>query len=126
MKIYHYHPITKELLRIGIADRSPLDEEEVYLIPANATSVEPPDNIEGKAIVFDNGEWKHFDVEIVAEKDIGNSSPSTETAYQKMVNEMFDMAKEIQSIKHDIAFKGEKINRLEQEILKVNDKKSEV
>lgn len=126
MRIYNYHPVTKELLGTGIADRSPLDEEEVYLIPANATSVEPPENVEGKALVFDNGEWKHVDVKAVAEIDIDNTSPSTETAYQRMVNEMFDMAKEIQSIKHDITFKDEKIKKLEEEIFKVKNKEQEV
>lgn len=133
MKIYNYHPSTKEFTGTGIADKSPLDEEEVYLIPANATSVEPPEQVEGKALVFDNGEWKSVDVEAIAMTDVSNSSPATETAYKKMVSEMFDMAKEVsnlksemQSVKHDITLKDEKINKLEQEILKVNDKKQEV
>lgn len=41
MKIYNYHPITKDYLSEGIADKSPL-ETGVYLVPSNATTIAPP------------------------------------------------------------------------------------
>lgn len=41
MKIWHLNPTTNEYLEPGLADESPL-EPGVYLIPAHATTVEPP------------------------------------------------------------------------------------
>ena len=60
MRIYHYHPETKEYLRDGNADLSPLDAElgqEVWLIPAHATTKKPPPSIVKSDLVFINGEW---------------------------------------------------------------------
>lgn len=42
MQIYHYDPTTFDFIAPGMADRSPL-EEDVYLIPAHATEVAPPE-----------------------------------------------------------------------------------
>lgn len=42
MKIWHYHPITKNLIGESRADASPR-EPEVFLIPAFATSIAPPE-----------------------------------------------------------------------------------
>lgn len=57
MKIYHYHPITKELLEMGVADESPL-ELDVFLIPAHATEIEPPHIDEKQAAIFTENGWQ--------------------------------------------------------------------
>lgn len=65
MKIYHYHSITKEYLKEGEADISPLDllyGEEIWLIPANATDIKPPPHISKKDVVFLNNEWHYKEV----------------------------------------------------------------
>lgn len=56
MDIYHYHPTTGELLGMGLADPDPLTPDN-WLVPAHATTVEPPASESGKARVFGNGEW---------------------------------------------------------------------
>lgn len=61
MNIYHYNAETKEYTGSSLADPSPR-EPGVYLIPAHATSVEPPNNSdEAKIIIFDNDEWLIID-----------------------------------------------------------------
>jgi hypothetical protein len=87
MKIYHYHPVTKELTGEDFARLSPLDKKhgrEVYLIPAGATTIEPPEFVEGKARVFDGEKWEYVDIEVPARQDIENNSPATETAFKKV------------------------------------------
>jgi hypothetical protein len=61
MNIYHYHPETKQFIASGVADQSPL-EPGVWLIPAYATNVEPPEAQEGKTIHCLGGEWVYQDV----------------------------------------------------------------
>ena len=56
MKIYHYHPVTKELLATGVADKDPLVEDN-WLIPAHATSVKPPEVEEHQVAVFLTDNW---------------------------------------------------------------------
>lgn len=56
MQIYHYDPKTGEYLGSGIADESPL-EPGVFLIPANATSKEPPAIVSGKVNRYQAGSW---------------------------------------------------------------------
>jgi hypothetical protein len=115
VKIYHYHPITKELLCEGKADLSPLDLKfgrEVYMIPANATNTEPPQRIENKAIIFD-GEWKYRDVEVVAEKDVDNTSPSTESAFTKVARLLESVNAELVEVKSKLLEKEERISNLE-------------
>lgn len=63
MKIYHYHPITGEYLGDGIARESPL-EPGVYLIPAHATDIKPPEPIEQKLRVFTQGQWAYKDIPV--------------------------------------------------------------
>ena len=112
MKIYHYHPITGEYLGEGIADESPL-EKGVFLIPANATGKKPPKHAEGKATVFKD-EWEHVEAEIVAEKDIDNTSPSTETAFQKVARLLETVSTELADVKNKLKEKEERISILEQ------------
>lgn len=56
MKIYNYHPTAFEFLHESIADPDPLDKGK-FLIPANATTKEPPKVKEGHVLVFENNEW---------------------------------------------------------------------
>jgi hypothetical protein len=55
MNIFHYHPETGVYLGQGQADESPL-EPGVWLIPAHATSAEPPVTGEGEQATW-NGAW---------------------------------------------------------------------
>lgn len=57
MKIYHYHPNSGNYLGHSIADQSPL-EENIYLIPAYATSLPPLAVREGEQNKFDGTAWQ--------------------------------------------------------------------
>lgn len=57
MKIYHYHPNSGNYLGHSIADPSPL-EENIYLIPAYATSLPPLSVGEGEQNKFDGTAWQ--------------------------------------------------------------------
>lgn len=59
MKIYNYHPVTKEYLSEGLADADP-EVENNWLIPAYATTVKVPDIKPGYIPVFDNGQWSQI------------------------------------------------------------------
>ena len=56
MKIYNYNQSTGVLLNEGVADASPL-ERDVFLIPANATTIAPPDCPDGHRRAFREGGW---------------------------------------------------------------------
>lgn len=60
MKIYNHHPQTGEYLGESIALQDPMNEER-YLIPLYATTVEPPEPQERKARVIDGDSWKYVD-----------------------------------------------------------------
>lgn len=57
MKIWNYDPISGVLVGEGVADASPL-ENDVFLIPANATEIAPPEIPNGKLAVFIDGAWQ--------------------------------------------------------------------
>ncbi len=63
MFVYQTNPETGELLSIQIAQLDPLETElrgeNVYLIPAHATTIEPPEAIPGHVRVFNSGAWEH-------------------------------------------------------------------
>ncbi|KAG0188260.1 hypothetical protein DFQ28_005152 [Apophysomyces sp. BC1034] len=54
--VYNYHPETGELVSCSEADPSPL-EPGVFLIPALATDIAPPDTGKGQVAVFSKGKW---------------------------------------------------------------------
>lgn len=56
MKIYNFHPITKEYIGENYADESPL-EKGVYLLPSFATFIAPPELGENQTAVFENDQW---------------------------------------------------------------------
>ena len=56
MDIYHYSPINGEFVAAGPARPDPL-EDGVFLIPAHATAVAPPVEVNGKARCFLGGAW---------------------------------------------------------------------
>ncbi len=58
MKIYHYHLEYKCFICEGIAEPSPLDPPGVWLIPAHATEIEPPEYTEGFIPVFNGTSWE--------------------------------------------------------------------
>ena len=60
MIIYNYHPVTKELTGMGIADPSPL-EPGGWLIPAGATGIAPPLPHPGKVRRFNGAAWELVD-----------------------------------------------------------------
>jgi hypothetical protein len=56
MNIYHYIADTGIFYSEGVADESPL-EPSVFLIPAYATTVTPPEVADPEVAVFRNGAW---------------------------------------------------------------------
>ncbi|MDF0605981.1 tail fiber assembly protein [Neisseriaceae bacterium TC5R-5] len=56
--VYAYHPQTGEYLGETVADHSPLEQNEVWLIPAHATELAPPLVMEQEVAVFEDGAWK--------------------------------------------------------------------
>ncbi|WP_225548625.1 tail fiber assembly protein [Chromobacterium violaceum] len=55
--VYSYHPQTGEYLGLASADRSPLDVEEVWLIPGFTTEQQPPQAGALQVAVFRDGAW---------------------------------------------------------------------
>ncbi|WP_052262870.1 tail fiber assembly protein [Chromobacterium violaceum] len=55
--VYAYNPFTGEFLGETSAERSPLDIDEVWLLPAHSTELKPPETIERQAVVFRDGGW---------------------------------------------------------------------
>jgi hypothetical protein len=54
--VYRFHPETREYLGTDLADESPL-EPGVWLVPAHATELMPPDIAPGKVARFATGYW---------------------------------------------------------------------
>lgn len=61
MRIHHIHPDTGLYLGSSEADESPM-EPGVYLIPANATHIEPPADVAGSARHFLAGGWEYREI----------------------------------------------------------------
>jgi hypothetical protein len=85
MEIYNYNPETGEYINISTADENPLEKGE-YLIPANATTIEPPTARTNQVAVFEKNTWslktdhrgeifyKKSDLSEVVITEIGNIS----------------------------------------------------
>lgn len=58
MLIYNYDPVTFEYMSCGEANKNPLELGE-YIIPACATTVEPPKYAEKFAIVWVGNKWEY-------------------------------------------------------------------
>lgn len=63
MKVYNYAYEDGFYYGPSEADESPL-EPGVWLIPANATTIEPPPFVEGKTIHFTGGGWAYRDIPV--------------------------------------------------------------
>lgn len=61
MKIFHYQENTGELIGEGVADHDPL-EAGCWLVPAHATNVAPPENVEGSTRHFVAGGWEYREI----------------------------------------------------------------
>lgn len=84
LKIYHYDPKTGELLGQGFADADPLDKGN-WLIPAHATSIEPPKPAKGKVTRFDGDKWVQDGSVIVVDPE-PESKPETVDPLAKLVD----------------------------------------
>lgn len=84
MIVYHYHPDTKVLLGHSDAFPSPL-EEDVFLIPAHATDIPPPEPEEGFDRVFNGDEWS---LVAVPEPENPGIDPEPETPEVGVTTEM--------------------------------------
>jgi len=82
MKIYNYHSEYKIYLDSSDADESPL-EPGVFLIPAHATELEPPEYQKGKITVFNGTSWDIVDdyrgvyYVIINQQEIQHQNPLT-------------------------------------------------
>jgi hypothetical protein len=79
MKIYHYHPETKEYICDGLADPNPLKPGE-WLIPAFATTIQPPVTNENEIAKFIDETWI---VEYKAETNPNNPDPPEELTLEQ-------------------------------------------
>ena len=61
MNVYNYDPVTKEFLSVEEADKSPL-EPDVYLFPANSTTVAAPTELEEHKTPCFNTETKQWSI----------------------------------------------------------------
>ena len=65
MNIYHYIADSGIFYAEGVADESPL-ETGVFLVPAHATTIAPPEVTNPEVAVFKNGAWS---VEVLPEPE---------------------------------------------------------
>lgn len=97
MKIYNYHPLTKEFLSEGIADADPLVEGN-WLIPAHATTVPAPGVQSGYVPVFDGSEWQQ------TEDHRGVSIYDITTAQKSEIKELGKLPDGVTTIAPDVEF----------------------
>ena len=73
---YSFHPATGVFLGVDFAQESPL-EPGVFLLPAGATFVEPPQVPEGKQAVWGGDIWSVQDIPAPPEPEFGLTLPDT-------------------------------------------------
>lgn len=61
MQIYNYDAETGQYIGVSSADADPLQPGN-WLIPANATTIEPLAPSDGKTVNFENGVWVYKDI----------------------------------------------------------------
>ncbi len=61
MRIFHYKEETGEFLGSSDALESPL-EQGVFLVPAHATQIEPPNQLENHTLNFNGVEWLYLPI----------------------------------------------------------------
>lgn len=65
MFYYSYNEKTKEYTKKEIAQLDPLEselqEKDIFLLPANATFIAPPEQKEGYAIIWNNNAWEYIE-----------------------------------------------------------------
>ena len=69
MKVFNYNPDTGEFVSESEADESPL-EPGVFLIPANATDIEPPSYGPGRRAVFADGKWSIETIDVLSADEL--------------------------------------------------------
>ena len=84
MLVYNYDPVLKLYASTSEADESPL-EPGVFLIPAHATTIEPPECTEEQIVVFyeDRQEWEIIDRVIEDHYEEEKHPPKEPTEEQK-------------------------------------------
>ena len=75
MRIFNFHPYTDEYLGESVADQDPLDKDN-WLVPAYATTIEPPVQQDGKIRVFVNGVWCYSDIVTAHEAELESEQTS--------------------------------------------------
>lgn len=69
MIVYLYDPVTLEYLREGVAHPNQLVDGE-FIHPANSTTLQPIDVVDGKVAKFIEGEWVESDPTSLAPEEI--------------------------------------------------------
>ncbi len=104
MKVYHYHPETLDFFGESEAFESPL-ETGVYLVPAFATLISPPDTIEGFRTVWNGQTWVNIEipeVQVIPEKPAYDAENFKEpvwddSEWEWVITEMTDEEKLLRS-----------------------------
>ena len=107
MKAYLYDEKTKEFISEVNAQIDPLETkkkgENVYLLPANATFKEPPQEKEGFKIVFNGKEWGYEEIknEEIKNEEIKPSLEDLKLFKRYEINSERDNARKIEGAEYD-------------------------
>ncbi len=87
MKIYHYSE-QGEFIAEGMADPDPMSPGS-WLVPANATNVEPPKEVQGRKRIFIAGGWEFKDVPAEESKEELPAPTAEEIRRGEIVAELY-------------------------------------